>query len=472
MKVALQTQAQAPTKPSFTPVNTGLLQRKCACGGSAGLTGECEECGKQRLSLQRSTRNSEPETRNSDGVPPIVHEVLRSPGQPVDRGLEESRLGHSFAQIRVHSVVPGTTQAKLAVSQPGDIYEQEADRLADAVMRMPDPSARESVAPGLVESTNAEGRRSESEERLQRQPLDDEAEQPVVDTEKLFPPDDLKQDEEEEARAAQQMVMTKRAGSSGSLWTPPDIGAQLARSGIGGAPLLSETQQFMEPRFGKSFAHVRVHTDARAAAMCASLGAKAFTHNREIYFGTGWYRPATNEGKHLLAHELAHVQQQGPNAPMVRRLDHPIVQRACQRFPNYADPDTYCETEVEARANITRACPPYRDDFLYMDGPPTHRWRPIPGYGCAHYVAHKLGIENGAPHEKCRGGFSVTSSQIRDGRARHPLAEAQVNDIWFNGIHTGVVMQVDPTSPRVFINTCSTQATTSTYWEAAGTVYR
>lgn len=92
------------TKPtsSFTPVSSRLLQRKCACGGSAGLTGKCSECKSKRLTLQRrATNQAEP-----DEVPPIVHEVLQSPGQQLDRDTRnfmESRFGHDFSQVRVHT---------------------------------------------------------------------------------------------------------------------------------------------------------------------------------------------------------------------------------------------------------------------------------------------------------------------------------------------------------------------------------
>ncbi|MBC8028993.1 MAG: DUF4157 domain-containing protein [Pyrinomonadaceae bacterium] len=89
------------------------MQRKCACGGSAGVTSECEDCDKKKLSLQRSTEvarpatlNSKPETRNSSGVPPIVNEILSSPGQPLDsqtRAFFEPRFGHDFSRVRVHT---------------------------------------------------------------------------------------------------------------------------------------------------------------------------------------------------------------------------------------------------------------------------------------------------------------------------------------------------------------------------------
>jgi hypothetical protein len=96
---------------SFTPPRNGLLQRKCACGGTPGPTGECEECRKKRL--QRKARNSELGTRNDSDVLPIVHEVLRSPGRPLDaetRAFMEPRFGHDFSQVQVH------TDAKAAES--------------------------------------------------------------------------------------------------------------------------------------------------------------------------------------------------------------------------------------------------------------------------------------------------------------------------------------------------------------------
>jgi len=80
----------------------GLLQRKCACGKSSGLTGECAECDKKRLTMQRKSTHQTGATT----VPSIVHDVLRSTGQPLDgatRALMESRFGHDFSRVRVHA---------------------------------------------------------------------------------------------------------------------------------------------------------------------------------------------------------------------------------------------------------------------------------------------------------------------------------------------------------------------------------
>ena len=98
----LQNKKHVMPQPSFTPVRSNLLQRRCACGGNPGPTGECAECRNKSLTLQREATN-----RTSDlPVPPVVHEVLRSSGQPLDtnaRAFMEPRFGHDFSRVRVHT---------------------------------------------------------------------------------------------------------------------------------------------------------------------------------------------------------------------------------------------------------------------------------------------------------------------------------------------------------------------------------
>jgi Domain of unknown function (DUF4157) len=87
----------------FVSNQNSLLQHKCACGGSPGLDGECAEYRAKRLSVQR--RTSTP-AGLSPVVPPIVYEVLGSPGQPLDAGTRafmELRFGHNFSNVRVHT---------------------------------------------------------------------------------------------------------------------------------------------------------------------------------------------------------------------------------------------------------------------------------------------------------------------------------------------------------------------------------
>jgi outer membrane protein OmpA-like peptidoglycan-associated protein len=81
-----------------------------------------------------------------------------------------------------------------------------------------------------------------------------------------------------------------------------------------GKPLEPETRGFFERRFGHDFSRVRVHADAAAAVSARAASARAYTHGTDIVFGGGMYRPDSPSGMRLLAHELAHVVQQGRSA--------------------------------------------------------------------------------------------------------------------------------------------------------------
>jgi hypothetical protein len=132
------TQIGQPLKTAASPVS-GMLQRKCACGQHTTAGSECTECGKNRLSLQRATQDSELETRNSGGVPPIVHDVLRSPGRPLDsatRAFMEPRFGHDFSVMPASASGSGSAPmpAHLAIGSPHDDFEQEAEMMAQDIV--------------------------------------------------------------------------------------------------------------------------------------------------------------------------------------------------------------------------------------------------------------------------------------------------------------------------------------------------
>lgn len=196
MKSDFVLQPKIPTaKPelSFTHAPARILQRKCACGGTVVAGGECAECRKKRL------------------------------------------------------------QTKLAVNQPGDRLEQEADHMADSVIR------GGKQAPLLSNCSLG---------ALQR-------DQPNT--------------------------------SPASAGAPPIVDEVLGGSG---QPLDSSTRAFMEPRFGHDFGNVRVHFDARAAASARSVNALAYTVGHDIVFSDGAFAPDDPSGRSLLAHELTHVVQQ------------------------------------------------------------------------------------------------------------------------------------------------------------------
>jgi hypothetical protein len=99
---------------------------------------------------------------------------------------------------------------------------------------------------------------------------------------------------------------------------PPDV----VRGALGssGQALNAATRAFFEPRLGHDFGRVRVHVDERAAASARAVGALAYTVGHDIVFDRGRYAPNSNEGRLLLAHELAHVvQQSGARTTLQRK---------------------------------------------------------------------------------------------------------------------------------------------------------
>jgi outer membrane protein OmpA-like peptidoglycan-associated protein len=160
-------------------------------------------------------------------------------------------------------------QTKLAVSAPGDQYEQEADRVADEVVQM-------KAAPCAC-GGGCGGCQDKREPLVQRK-LDAGA--------------------------------TGMAQGSATDFT----------SGLGaGQGLDPASRAFFEPRLGHELSGVRVHTGSAADAAASSVSARAFTLGRDLVFAAGEYRPGTNEGRRLLAHELVHWVQQGGRGDRIQR---------------------------------------------------------------------------------------------------------------------------------------------------------
>jgi hypothetical protein len=92
---------RATTMLSARGMSRPLLQRKCACG-QHNMGEQCDECKKKHSVLQRRSVGA----GSQPGVPAVVHEVLRSPGQALDGGTRaflETRFGRDFSRVRVHT---------------------------------------------------------------------------------------------------------------------------------------------------------------------------------------------------------------------------------------------------------------------------------------------------------------------------------------------------------------------------------
>ena len=204
----------------------------------------------------------------------------------------------------------GALQAKLRIGQPGDVYEQEADHVADEVMRMPELGVQRQVKGEEEEELVQPKLTANAEYSIQRQVDEEEKNEedliqtkPLVDQITPLIQRQLEEEEEEEP------LQTKR-----DMNTTPEVTknltSQIQAIQYGGQPLSKSERAYFEPRFGADFSQVRLHSDAQAAESARALNAKAYTLGQDVVFGTGQNTPRTSEGRRLTAHELTHVVQQ------------------------------------------------------------------------------------------------------------------------------------------------------------------
>ncbi len=112
-----------------------------------------------------------------------------------------------------------------------------------------------------------------------------------------------------------------------------------------GRPLAASARAFLEPRFGQDLGRVRVHDDGHAATLARSIGARAFAHRSDVFMAAGEHAPDTAPGRRLLAHEIAHVLQQGGSGTgtPVRRLCTPAASCAA---PIAGSPEEFSNGEA------------------------------------------------------------------------------------------------------------------------------
>ena len=263
---------------------------------------------------------------------------LQSMDTPVDRILFLQRTAGNQAVSRL--MRSGTLQAKLRIGQPGDKYEQEADRVADEVMRMPEPGVQRQVEPEeeeeetlqskplvnqiipLVQVQRQEEPEEEEEETLQAKPLagqitplvqrqvePEEEEEEMLQAKPLA--EEITQLVQRQIEPEEEEEELQTKATSGHISEAnPNLESDIQSLKGGGQPLSENDRVFFEPRFGHDFSHVRVHTGTQAAESVQEVNAKAFTVGQNVVFGAGEYEEGTRKGQSLMAHELTHVVQQ------------------------------------------------------------------------------------------------------------------------------------------------------------------
>jgi len=201
-----------------------------------------------------------------------------------------------------------TAGGGLAIGRADDPLEREADRIADQVTGMAHP-------PGSLTASPA---------RLSR----------------VCAPCAAKAEKAEEMEEREPGVL--RTARNGAAAAAPGVAPAIVHDVLGtpGQPLDAVTRGLMEYRFGRDFTDVRVHADARAAASARAVHAHAYTLGHHVVFGAGKYSPASAGGSRLLAHELAHVVQQGGG--------HAVAQGAVIRRSESVHPEEqYCQDLAE-----------------------------------------------------------------------------------------------------------------------------
>jgi N-acetyl-anhydromuramyl-L-alanine amidase AmpD len=231
--------------------------------------------------------------------------VVKSPGSAIFQkyGTQngQEQFGNFSNQGNSSEIPSFLIQPKLTISHPNDPYEQEAERVADQVMRMPDPDATIQRAPlGIQRCSKCAA---------------------ATRIEDMCPSCAAKALQRQEG-------LIQRAERGAVPEVTPQVETQINALRGGGQPLDGGVRAFMEPRFGHDFSQVRVHTGTQAAQSAADMGALAYTVGRDVVFGAGQYQPGTNAGKRLIAHELTHVVQQGNNL-------NNSLSRSIQRQPEY-----------------------------------------------------------------------------------------------------------------------------------------
>ena len=161
-----------------------------------------------------------------------------------------------------------------------------------------------------------------------------------------------------------------RAGETRESVIPSIAGRLRARRGRG-APLAPPVRRFMEDRFGADVASAGIHADGEAGDLARAVRARAFTLDRDVYFAPGAYRPDTTSGRHLIAHELAHVAQQGVGRPtassspsMLRRMSEAgeIVKQDVYHF-GVAGADHRAQTDSGSTVKAWKPYAPWSAPF-------------------------------------------------------------------------------------------------------------
>lgn len=236
--------------------------------------------------------------------------VSRSQSGRRERPENDAELQSSKAEA-VQRQAPEVTrrqslvQAKLSVGPADDVYEREADAVADRVVRS-------LAAPSMMSAA------ADSGERVRRSAM------PVSNITKIAP-------------GAGRVRRFATVGVDGGE-LDADTDAAISASRGGGKAMGQDVRRKMEGAFGADFGGIRIHEGSKASELNNRIQAKAFTVGNDIYFRDGAPDASSRDGQHLLAHELTHTVQQGGrvqrSTDQIQRIWNPFKKKSPQKPPS------------------------------------------------------------------------------------------------------------------------------------------
>lgn len=294
-------------------------------------------------------------------------------------GIRSSINGQPFFSKNKNQYSP--IQTKLTIGQPGDIYEKEADSMADKVVqRLSEPDSTQTKSYSSVGAVTPFVQKKcahcEEEERKEKKENEDGVKEhihrkPIFESD--AEPENEKNIQRKCAACEKEEKLQKKTNTSASPSSLQNIESRLSSSKGSGAHLPTETRRQMEHSFGADFSNVRVHNDSSSVQLSKDLNAQAFTHGNDIYFNSGKYDANSQGGNHLLAHELTHtIQQQkskGVNACLNKST--PDI----QRYPKAAELVPVTDKQKDYYS--------HRDDVVDIQG--VSKFSPNAGLG--NYIA-------------------------------------------------------------------------------------
>lgn len=265
----------------------------------------------------------------------------------------------------------GKVQPKLQVNQPGDVYEKQADAMAEQVVNSGPPV--QGIATPAPRSAQRQGKediqKASQPEEIQKKAQPEE-EKPVQKMSKSEEPQRKEQEEvqrkpeeepavqkkeEEVKRKPEEEKVQAKTSANGGGTAPSGFASNLNHSKGQGSGLSKGTLTEMSSAFGQDFSGVRIHTDSQAEQLSEQISAQAFTHGNDIYFNQGKYNPESQDGKRLLAHELTHVVQQGQSKETTSLQRYPVpAALPCNEVVDWMDSNSpYAPEWAETRCTYS-----------------------------------------------------------------------------------------------------------------------